>query len=221
MADRAWSHSALSSYETCPKKHWHLSVAKDIVEPPSEQQTYGNFVHSAFDQRVKRGTPLPLGLRQHEAMLSHLAKASGEIVTEQKLAITADLQPCEWFARNVWVRAVIDYAALAAPRAMIIDWKTGKKKDGDDQLALMAAVLMCHMSEIEHVSAAFFWMQEPVGYQLASETYTREGLAAIFNRFYPRVERYQRAFQMTEFPATPGRLCRRWCPVKSCPYHGA
>ena len=32
----AWSYSKLKNFETCPKRSWHLDVARDIKEPEGE-----------------------------------------------------------------------------------------------------------------------------------------------------------------------------------------
>jgi len=220
MPDQPWSYSALNSYETCPKKHWHLNVKKDVKEPPSEHLTHGNRVHTAFEKRVKEGKPLPIGMRQHEPMLNALANLPGVVEAEQKLAINENFGPCEWFGKTVWARCIIDYLNIQGPKALVIDWKTGKRREDDDQLALMAAIIFCHMEEVQEVHSSFYWMQEPEGQQLDTYVVRRDKLPVIFNRFLPRIKVYQNAFRLTEFPARPGGLCRKHCPVKSCPHNG-
>jgi len=220
MPDKAWSFSALTNFETCPKKYYHLSVVKDVKEPPSEHLTHGNRIHTAFEQRVRNGTKLPIGTRQYETFLAALAGLSGDIQAEQKLAITAEFTPCEWFSQEVWARCVLDYLCIQGDRALIVDYKTGRRKDDDSQLSLMCGMVFCHMQEIKEVHASFYWMQEPTGHQIDTLILERSDLPMIFSRFMPRIKRYQLAHNTTEFPAQPGGLCRRFCPVKSCPHHG-
>jgi hypothetical protein len=45
-------------FQQCPKKYYHLRVAKDIVEPKSEQMLYGTVAHKAAEDYVRDGTPL-------------------------------------------------------------------------------------------------------------------------------------------------------------------
>jgi hypothetical protein len=48
--------------------------------------------------------------------------------TERKIALGKDLKPCAFFADNVFYRAVIDFTSIEGCQAMIVDYKTGKKK---------------------------------------------------------------------------------------------
>jgi len=218
--EKAWSFSALNNFETCPKKYYHLSVAKDVKEPPSDHMTHGNRIHTAFQYRVREGKSLPIGTRQYEPFLNILANLPGEISVEQKLAVTADFSPCEWFAKNTWTRCVIDYLCIQGTKALVVDYKTGKRKDDDVQLSLMCGMVFLHMKEIDEIHASFFWMQEPVGQQVDTLVLLRSDLPMIYSRMAGRVDRFQKAHKTTDFPAQPGGLCRRYCPVKSCVHNG-
>ena len=144
------------------------------------------------------------------------------VLTEQKLALTRDFKPTGWFGKNVWVRAVLDVVVLHRSKALVVDWKTGKRLDEDDQLALCAGVLMAQQKDVDSVRTAFVWLQEEPGSGNLTTVreYTRDDLPKIWERFLNREERWQRAFANNEFPARPSGLCRKWCPVTQCSYHG-
>lgn len=215
-----WSYSALNSFELCPKRHWHLNVKKDYKEPPSEALNWGSEVHKAIERRLKSGKELPVGMKHFEALVAPLAGLPGEPLVEQKLALDADLQPCGWYDERVWVRCVIDAAFINEPKAILIDWKTGKRKDDDDQLALMAAVMFAQLPGLESIDSAFAWLAEPASRAIKSIRFLRADLPTLWGRFLPRVAAFQHGFAKDEFPAIPGGLCRQWCPVRSCPYNG-
>ena len=40
-----WSYSNLSLYQQCPKKYFHLRIAKDVKEESSDALTFGNEIH--------------------------------------------------------------------------------------------------------------------------------------------------------------------------------
>jgi hypothetical protein len=218
---RAWSHSALNSFETCPKRYFHLSVAKDVRDVKSEQQDWGQDVHTAMQNYFKKGTPFPLGMKQFEPLVEPLARLPGHPIVEQKLALDQQLQPCAWFADHVWVRAVVDAAFIKGTRALLVDWKTGRRKDDDDQLALSAAMMFAQMPELETVDSAFCWLQERPAQAYVRTVFTRGNVPEIWDRFLRRVAAYQEAHRTMNFPPQPGPFCRKYCPVKSCPYHGA
>lgn len=217
---KAWSISALKSYESCPRKYYEMSVAKNFQDKPSEHMVWGNDVHKALEERVRDGKPLPIGMRQWEPIAAALVKQPGQKLVEQKLALSEVFNPTTWFGKNVWVRSIIDLAIVNAPNAVIVDYKTGKVKEDFDQLALMAAVMFNQAEEIERVSAMFIWLQEEWPNNISKVTYTREELPGLWERFLAREEAYQNAHATNDFPPKPSGLCRNWCAVSTCPYHG-
>jgi len=219
---KAWSHSALKSFELCPKKYYLESVEKRYNEAPGEAMVWGSSVHKAFEMFFKRGSKFPIGMKQFEVLAGALKERAvgSEVMVETRLALDADFQPAGFFDKSVWVRAVVDYGFVKNNVAVIFDWKTGKKNPSDDQLALMAALMFAQDSDIKMVIASFVWLQEPMGRQLATLTFERAELTDMWNRFLPRVREFHKAFALEEFPTRPNGLCRRWCPVTSCPHHG-
>jgi PD-(D/E)XK nuclease superfamily len=215
----AWSFSALGSYELCAKKHWHVNIAKDVKEPPNDAGEYGQVAHKHFENRMMKSKPLPLDLRHHESPLLKLAAVAGVGYGEQKLALNDKFELTGYFDSDVWVRTIIDWAVVSpdGTKALIVDWKFGKKKDDEDQLELMAAVLFAAMPELENIIAAFYLAKEK---EFVRQAYDRHDIPHIWNNFLPRVEALEHAVKNSEFPATPGFLCKSWCWVKSCPHCG-
>ena len=215
----AWSYSRLNSYETCPKKFWHTSINKDVFEAESDAMRYGKKVHKALELRVGNKTPLPLELRYLERYADRLCKASGTKLTEQQLAIDRNFQPCSWFAKNTWCRAIIDLAIVNAPHAVVFDYKTGKISDDFTQLRLAGALLMLHMPEIETLDLSYLWTKDKQVTKYDGE-FTRDSVKEVITELAPRVKRYEKAHVEQAFPARPSGLCKRYCPVRQCPHHG-
>jgi hypothetical protein len=55
----AWSYSSISTFKQCPKKYYHLKVAKDVKDTSSEAMLYGNQVHKAAEDFIKEGYTNP------------------------------------------------------------------------------------------------------------------------------------------------------------------
>ena len=215
---KAWSWSALESFETCAKRYWHLNVAKDYKEDQQgEALVYGKMVHKAFEHRVLKGTALPLDLRHLEKLVAPFAEVGGTKLGEQKLAINEDFELTGWFDSDVWCRSVLDLTIIDGEYAVMVDWKTGKQKDDVGQLELGSAILFAALPEVDTIHAAYVWTKTKKKTPL---TLTREMLPAIWNNLMPRVKRYQVAHATTEFPARPSGLCKRYCPVTGCPHNG-
>lgn len=217
MPQFTWSFSNLELYETCPKKYYHLRVAKDVKDKGNAVSNYGSEAHKHFEDRLVKGTTLPLDLRHHEKVLKKLEDAKGEGLGEQKLALTRDFEPTGFFDKDVWVRGIVDYTKHNAPHLVIVDHKFGKMKEGFDQLKLMAAMLFAYMPEIETCTAMYYWAKEK---KITSIKFTRDDIPDIWAAFLPRVEQMEKAWKTTDFPARTNYLCKRYCPVKSCPHCG-
>lgn len=219
---KAWSYSALEAYETCPKRFWHLNVAKDIKEEKSEAQMEGIQVHKAIEDFIMRGKPLPVGLVHMEKVYAPYRAAClalpGSVYGEQKLAITAEYVPTGWFADDVWFRTILDLMVVGDKHAVVVDHKTGKTKNDMTQLELMAAVGFLIRPQLEVIDAAYVWTKSG---KVTGKRIHAEDCIDIWSNILPRVERLQEAHRKTEFPPTHSGLCKRYCPVTSCPYHGS
>lgn len=214
----AWSYSQLKNFETCAKRYFHYNVTKDVVEPESDQLKSGHALHAHFAARLGPAhTPLPLGFGMHEKMLSKIIAAPGVISVEQQLAITSDFQPTTWFGSDVWLRTVIDAVLVNGTKAAVFDWKDGKVKSDTTQLQLMAATLFVHIPSLQRVKAALIFTSHK-GAETAE--FTRDSQGEIWNEILPRVRLVERARALNEYPPKPSGLCKKYCAVYSCPYHG-
>lgn len=212
-----WSYSKLKNFETCPKRHWHYDIQKDVVEPETPELAEGNALHNAFAKYLSKGTSLPMGMGMHVKMLDRIKAAPGQTAVEQKLAITSDFQPCGYFDPRVWFRTIVDCGKITSGVATIFDWKTGKPKEDPTQLQLMAATVFAHQSEVQRVKSALVFVYHNT---IIPAEFTRDGLAEIWGEILPRVRAVQQAGATHNFPPTPSGLCKRYCAVTVCPYHG-
>jgi len=77
MSDLKWSYSSLGLFQQCPRKYYHLRVAKDIKEPETEAILYGKRVHEAAEFYIGKGTPLPPPFEQFKEVLDMLKNIQG------------------------------------------------------------------------------------------------------------------------------------------------
>lgn len=214
----AWSYSKLKNFEVCPKRHWHIDIQKDVKEEDSDNLTWGNAVHKALANRVSKGTPLPDGMKGYEHWCERITSGGNStILVERKYAITSDFGPAEYFGRNAWYRGVADVLKLMPPVALAVDWKTGKILEDSVQLALMAACIFAHHPEIQKIRTEFIWLKDDAS---SRADFSRADMASMWRGLWPRIEQLRHAYETTSYPAKPGRLCKRWCPVTQCPHHG-
>jgi hypothetical protein len=213
----SWSYSKLKNFEACPKRSFHYDIQRDIIEPETDQLREGNETHKAFELRVKHGTPLPLGLGHHEPLIAKLIGAPGTTYAEQKLAITSSFTPVGYFGKGAWFRTVIDFTKINGGFATIVDYKTGKPSEDITQLQLMSAAIFHHMPGIQRVRAALVFVNHD---KIEPAEFVRSDLTEIWAEILPRVKAIENARQTQEFPPKPSGICKKFCAVMSCPYHG-
>jgi hypothetical protein len=223
----AWSYSRLKNYESCPKRSWHIDVLpkgdpNKVIEPEGEQLLWGNAVHKAFAKRLV--TPFvvfPKGMERYESWAEKILVGSDnlnvKILVEQQLAISADFGPVPWFDSAAWFRGIGDVIKIIGPVALIVDWKTGKILEDSQQLALMAACVFAHHPEVQKVRSEFAWLKEDA---TTRADFHRNEMADMWKHIWPRIEALKNAYETTSYPAKPGALCKRWCPVTQCPHNG-
>lgn len=211
----AWSYSRLSNFEQCPRKYWHLNIQKDITEEKGEAATYGDEVHKSFAKFFKHGVELPLHLRQYQPMLAQIAKAPGDKIVEQQIALNANFEQVEWFSKDAYLRVISDLTQHNGTHAVTWDWKTGKPSDDFTQLKLNAAVTFHLGQEIQHITMAYFWLKTK---KVAPEVITRDKAADVWSGLLPRVQKYQDAHAANAFPPRQNYLCKGYCPVKTCQF---
>lgn len=213
----AWSYSALTAFETCPRRFYHTRVAKDIVEAETQALTWGNAVHKALELRAKDGQPLPEGMTHWEPLVAKILAAGGEVFTEKQIALDKTFTPCDWFAPKVWVRGVVDVGVISGNLLIALDYKTGKPKHDSDQLKLFAALLLAVYPECDVVKTGFLWLKTN---GIDQARFERSDLPDIWNTFLPRVTVLEKAYTNDIWPVRPSGLCRNWCPCNYCEHNG-
>ena len=213
----AWSYSALSAFETCPRQYHEMRVKKAWPDPPGEAQQFGTLVHKYLENRIDKGTALPVFLNHIEPIVKKLEDTKGVVQAEYKYALNEKLQPVEFFARDTWVRAVGDVVKVHEDRALALDWKTGKYRDGDDQLKVQSNVMFATMPHVQKIGVVYAWIKDK---RTTVRTFERKDVPMIWQEFLPRVKRMELAHANKDYPPKPSGLCRKWCAVKSCEFNG-
>lgn len=213
----SWSYSRLKNFETCPKRYYEVDVTKNVTEEDSDHMDFGTRLHKAFHEYLGKGMPMPPEFITYQEDADRVAAMAGKRLVEQKLAITKDFGPCDYFARNAWFRAQGDVLVLGERVAYCGDWKTGKIKEDSVQLALVAACVFAHYPAIQKVMTEFIWINEGATTQ---QLFERDKMPTFWHTFLGRVRDLEAAHKTTSFPAKPGGLCRRYCPVRQCPHYG-
>lgn len=208
------SYSFLSNEANCPRKAYHLYVARDLPkQPESKEQAYGNFVHKAFERRINEGTPLPeKEWEKYVSPILRMREQGCQVVAELQLALDKNERPAgDYWDKSNLIRGKLDVAVVHGPDAIIFDWKTGKVREDPFELEVQAWLLKKSRPELESIAGHYVWLAEKkLGAKHAlSDT---ERTAASVRGQLAEAER------RLVWPARPNPLCA-FCPVKSCEHN--
>ena len=207
---KPWSYSALTAFETCPKRFQLTRVTKQVVEKQTEATLWGNQVHKALELFAAKGKPLPPEMQQYERYVKKILSIEGKRVVEERVALTKDFRQTKWMAKDVWVRGIIDIGVVGSETAYLLDWKTGKHRPDNDQLKLFAALAFAMYPWVQRVVTGFIWLKVE---KFDKEVFTRDQLPEIWNEFMPRLSRVATAYDQDKWLPKPSGLCKNWCPV--------
>ena len=213
-----WSISSLSSFETCPWRHYQTKIAKNVVEGQSEQMRHGNDVHKALEQAVN-GRTLPDKHKVYQPIMMKVMATEGAKLAERNVAVNASFQSTDYWAPDAWARGKLDLTILREKSAVTMDWKTGKPKADSDQLMLAAGLTFAVHPAVEKVRTGYVWLAYD---KIDTDVYTRADIPFIWQEFVPRVKRMEDALANDKWPKKPSGLCNNWCPVPKslCQYSG-
>lgn len=217
--DWSWSYSKLKNFEVCPKRMYEIDIAKNYIEPqePGGPLEWGNRVHDELAKAIKGPNhKLSSEMTQYQVWVDRVLKGPGELFVEQKYAINRNFQKTTYFAPDAWYRGIGDVVRIDRDLALVLDWKTGKILEDSVQLMLMSQCLFSHFPQLKYVRSEFVWLKDDC---TSPELFTRREVADQWVGLLDRVQGMERASKEMNYPPKPGRLCRSYCAVQSCPFY--
>lgn len=224
------SYSRLSVFEQCEARFDYQYVSKRVQDSMNEASAYGDRVHKtleSFGNAGKQGPEAIAGVKalatsaeelqtldRWGPLVERILSQPGEKVFEYQMAVNKDLQPVDWFAKDVWIRSIADVLVIHDDTAYVLDWKSGKVKDNPTQLQLFAAMVLWHYPEVQKVKTSFVWLAHN---EVTNSHYERRFLGALWRALEPRFLRVQETIELGVFKTKPSGLCP-WCPASQiCP----
>ncbi len=213
----AWSYSSIKTFEQCPKKYFHLKVAKDVKDEPGEAADYGTAVHEAAELFIKDGTPIPEKFAYIRPVVERLAAIPGEKHAELKLGVRKvghAYEPCDFFDKDVWWRGIADLLIINGTKAWCIDYKTGKSARYADtkQLDLLAGAVFTHFPDVLRVKSSLIYV---VSGELIPKTHVITEKSKYLSVFDAQLDHLDAAMENGVWNAKSSGLCS-FCPVKTC-----
>lgn len=217
-----WSFSSMKMFDQCPKKYYHLKVAKDYEEDfNTEAILYGNQFHEAAEGYIRDGGKLDPRFKYAKKALDKLNAIPGTKLCEYKMGLTEDLEPCGFFDENVWWRGVVDLAIIDEDKgeARVIDYKTGKSVRYADtgQLELMTLAIFKHFPQITRVKAGLLFV---VCRELVKEVYDTNDKPKLWKKWLRKCSTLEKTYKNKVWNPKQSGLCRAHCIILECPHNG-
>lgn len=211
----AHSYTALKMYENCPKRYYHQRITKEVKDSVGAATIYGERVHKQLEDALKGAAPLPaetVALQPLcDVLATHVAKGGATLTIEQEYTLNSDLQPTGWFDADAWLRFKLDVLIIRPDaKAIVVDWKTGKRRPDFDQLEMFALATFAFNPEVTAVTSMFVWTKENA---TDRETYKREHADGMWTKLLTRIHRVEKSLETGNWPAKPSGLCK-FCPCK-------
>lgn len=213
-----WSYSSMNLFQQCPKKYYHLRIAKDVLDPPSVQMLYGLDVHGAAEEYVRDGVPIPEKFSYMRGPLDRLKLMKGDIFCEHRMGLTRDLKPCGFGAEDVWWRGIADLLVVNKDKARIVDYKTGQNKYADTkQLELLALATFKHFPKVKVVMAGLLFVVHTAFIKARYQACEQE---ERWKKWLDQTNQLDEAYKHDVWNAKQNFTCRAWCPVTNCIHNG-
>ena len=215
----AWSYSKIRAFDTCPLQFYHVTVLNEFPFKDTEATLYGKAFHTACEEFIRDGKPLPPQFSFMQDTLDKLAALPGEKHCELKMGLTADLEPCGFFDKNVWFRGIADLIIVDGETARYVDYKTGKssKYAEKGQLQLMALAIFKHFPQVKKVKGALLFT---IANDLVKQDYSVADEGALWSPWLQKYAALEKAYETGVWNPRPSGLCRKHCPVVECAHHG-
>lgn len=207
----AHSYSAIKLYENCPYRYYRQRILKDVVEESGEATIHGERIHEFLERRLK-GSALPQEAERYEPLCQSVEKMAkgGELFIEHELVLTENLTPTGWWDADAWLRSKLDVLVITGDTAVVMDWKTGKRRVDSFQMDLFAAQVFKHFPQVQKVKTSLVWLKTM---EMDTEMYARGNINEVWAEIMGKINRIYMSVEHNNWPARPSGLCR-YCPAR-------
>jgi CRISPR/Cas system-associated exonuclease Cas4 (RecB family) len=210
-----FTYTMINTYDICPHQMYRRYVKKDLKFVETPEMRFGNEVHSAFEYRMG-GKPLPLNMQIWEPIASAIADRKPR--TEQQLAIDDNGKPAEYWGKGAakpFFRGKNDLTLLNGTKALLLDIKTGKKREDPTELETNAMLVHAHNPHLTEIKGAYVWLKEGT----IGQTHELSDTQSTWARVNNKAEEIEDCMATNQWPKKKGPLCN-WCNVFDCENNG-
>lgn len=221
---KTWSHSRLALFEQCKHRVFLKHIAKEPEPeralPPGKLEhanDRGSRIHENGELFVKGKAKLCPELRKFftlEYERLYTLYKEGKVYMEDEWAMTREWEPCDWKAKDAWLRLKLDALVfLSDTEAVAIDLKTGRRQGNEikhaEQVQLYQLVTFLRYPQLETLHTELWYSDVD---DLYSQTYRRDQGLRFKQKFHQRGEAITSyVFKDEKTDANPSIFTCKWC----------
>jgi CRISPR/Cas system-associated exonuclease Cas4 (RecB family) len=201
----SWSYSRWACYTECPAKAKYKFIDK-LPEPGSPAMERGNEIHKMAENYVKGVLKtLPAELKLFSVEIKNLKKQKAS--PEQSITFTKDWKQCAWNDWDrAWLRIKVDAILINDQVATVIDYKTGKVRDGNEmQLSLYDLGALVAYPKIKVVMSELWYLDHGEVRPITPRQATQKDVPLLKKEWVTRVTPM---LNDTKFAPRAGDYCR-------------
>lgn len=151
----SFSHSSIKVYEQCPYKY-KLTRIDHLQEPAGDAAERGKRIHAEFENMLNGLGLVTSDMDYWQDYIAQLKIRNAK--PEVEIGLTRDWKPCDFKAKDVWLRGIFDVFYVDGTTAYIADWKTGKERDYESQLVLYATMVFAAYPDVQEVQLEIIYI---------------------------------------------------------------
>lgn len=206
------SYTFLNTYNICPKQAFHRYVLKDHPFVGSDASRWGDRVHKALEARIGKGESLPQEMASYEFYAAALAQLKPEV--EMKLGIKKDGSACSFWDDAVWLRGKADVAAKQSTAVLLVDHKTGKRREDIYELELQALMVHQAWPDTTKITGFYGWLKDGV----IGKPHDLSNVGETLECLQEKADEIESCHKRGEWRTKQSGLCG-FCPVLSCGFN--
>lgn len=210
------SYSSLDYFNGCSHKYNQVKLLKTFKDKPFKASEDGVALHLAIERAISMGAMMPDGLIKHVPTVEMLKALPGSKLCEQKMALTRQATPCDFWDKEAWIRGAADFVNLQGEHAIIADFKDGKVSPKPDQLHLMATMVFARWPQVKTIKGVLMFMNHDV---IHTESYGAQHFAQMWGYWSQKMTKTERTIEQGAFTKSPSGLCAGYCPVADCEHY--
>jgi CRISPR/Cas system-associated exonuclease Cas4 (RecB family) len=219
MRNFTWSYSGISLFKQCPRKFHRTRILKDVEEEEQDFLLYGKAVHTAAEEYGRDNKKLPVKYEFIKPYVDTLLRTKGDKYYELKMALTADMEPCDFLDPEAWWRGIADFIAVNDGTALLVDYKTGKSARYADtkQLEILSLALFKHFPKVNTVKGGLMFV---VADKFIESKFYREREEEYWESWDKDVALLNLCFESGTWNPKSNFSCYKFCPVLDCEHNG-